>query len=76
MGYLLYLMFRCDFDVMESLEELGELNTALAVFYAYTLHVKPCDVKPCGPSMEAIQYRYRICDSIRENGRNTKDSRC
>ena len=33
MGYLLYLIFRCDFDVMEnleSLEELGELNTALA----------------------------------------------
>ena len=34
MGYLLYLMFRCDFDVMESLEELGELKTktALGVF--------------------------------------------
>ena len=33
MGHLLYLMFRCDFDVMESLknlEELEELNTALA----------------------------------------------
>ena len=31
MSHLLYLMFRCDFDVMESLEileELGELNTA------------------------------------------------
>ena len=29
MGYLLYLMFRCDFDVMESLESLekfGEVN--------------------------------------------------
>ena len=23
MGHLLYLMFRCDFDVMESLEEFG-----------------------------------------------------
>jgi len=29
MSYLLYLMFRYDFDVMESLEELGKLNTAL-----------------------------------------------
>jgi len=28
MGYLLYLIFRCDFDVMESLEEFGEVNTA------------------------------------------------
>ena len=31
MHHLLYLIFRCDFDVMEnleSLEELGELNTA------------------------------------------------
>ena len=31
MDHLLYLMFRCDFDVMknlENLEELGELNTA------------------------------------------------
>ena len=28
MGYLLYLMFRCDFDVMESLENLWEVNTA------------------------------------------------
>ena len=30
MGHLLYLIFRCDFDVMESLKilkELGELNT-------------------------------------------------
>ena len=25
-GHLLYLMFRCDFDVMESLEEFGDLN--------------------------------------------------
>ena len=24
MGHLLYLMFRCDFDVMESLENLEE----------------------------------------------------
>ena len=33
MGHLLYLMFRCDFDVMESLEsldELRELNTTPA----------------------------------------------
>ena len=28
MCHLLYLMFRCDFDVMESLEEFGDLNTA------------------------------------------------
>ena len=28
MGHLLYLMFRCDFDVMESLKEFGEVNTA------------------------------------------------
>ena len=28
MNHLLYLMFRCDFDVMESLEEFGEVNTA------------------------------------------------
>ena len=27
MSHLLYLMFRCDFDVMESLEEFGDLNT-------------------------------------------------
>ena len=33
MGHLLYLMFRCDFDVMESLEELGELNTATEMLY-------------------------------------------
>ena len=26
MGHLLYLMFRCDFDVMESLESLEELE--------------------------------------------------
>jgi hypothetical protein len=26
---LLYLMFRCDFDVMESLEEFGDLNTPI-----------------------------------------------
>ena len=35
MGHLLYLMFRCNFDVMESLkslEELGELNTAKEKF--------------------------------------------
>ena len=34
MGHLLYLMFRCDFDVMESLknlEEFGEVNTAFAL---------------------------------------------
>ena len=29
MGHLLYLMFRCDGDVMESLEILWELNTPL-----------------------------------------------
>ena len=32
MDHLLYLMFRCDFDVMESLEsleELEEVNTAI-----------------------------------------------
>ena len=32
MSHLLYLMFRCDFDVMESLEnleELGELAHAM-----------------------------------------------
>ena len=31
MGHLLYLIFRCDFDVMENLETLGnwkEVNTA------------------------------------------------
>ena len=35
MGYLLYLIFRCDFNVMESLkslEEFGEVNTAYIVF--------------------------------------------
>ena len=35
MGHLLYLIFRCDFDVMESLknlEELGQLNTAPVSF--------------------------------------------
>ena len=26
MSHLLYLMFRCDFDVMESLEEFGDLG--------------------------------------------------
>ena len=26
MGHLLYLMFRCDFDVMESMENLEELE--------------------------------------------------
>ena len=34
MGHLLYLMFRCDFDVMESLEnleEFGDLNTPVVV---------------------------------------------
>jgi len=37
MGHFLYLMFRCDFDVMENLknlEEFGEVNTALEVFAA------------------------------------------
>ena len=29
MGHLLYLMFRCDFDVMESLKNLEELGEAL-----------------------------------------------
>ena len=32
MGHLLYLMFRCDFDVMENLEnleEFGDLNTRI-----------------------------------------------
>jgi len=36
---LLYLMFRCDFDVMESLESLekfGELNTAMESFVSAT----------------------------------------
>ena len=28
MGHLLYLMFRCDFDMIESLKEFGEVNTA------------------------------------------------
>ena len=28
MSHLLYLMFRCDFDTMESLENLWEVNTA------------------------------------------------
>ena len=28
MGHLLYLIFRCDFDVMENLESLWEVNTA------------------------------------------------
>ena len=28
MRHLLYLMFRCDFDVTENLENLKELNTA------------------------------------------------
>ena len=35
MSHLLYLMFRCDFDVMEnleSLEEFGDLNTPQAAF--------------------------------------------
>ena len=31
MDHLLYLMFRCNFDVMESLEELGAVNTAALV---------------------------------------------
>jgi len=35
MGHLLYLMFRCDGDVMESLEILWELNTAMVVFLMY-----------------------------------------
>ena len=37
MGHLLYLMFRCDFDVMEnleSLEEFGDVNTPLEGFYS------------------------------------------
>jgi len=29
MSHLLYLMFRCDFDVMESLENSWEVNTAV-----------------------------------------------
>ena len=29
MRHLLYLMFRCDFDVMESLEEFEDLNTPI-----------------------------------------------
>ena len=29
MGHLLYLMFRYDFDVMESLENLEDLNTPI-----------------------------------------------
>ena len=32
MSHLLYLMFRCDFDVMENLEEFGEVNTAYVFF--------------------------------------------
>jgi len=31
MGHLLYLMFRCNFDVMENLESLGEVNTVLVL---------------------------------------------
>ena len=31
MSHLLYLMFRCDFDVMKSLESLREVNTALVI---------------------------------------------
>ena len=30
MSHLLYLMFRCDFDVMKNLEILREVNTAHA----------------------------------------------
>ena len=44
MGHLIYLMFRCDFNVMESLEileELGELNTVQQTILALgTRHEK------------------------------------
>ena len=39
MCHLLYLMFRCDGDVMENLESLEilwELNTALGLFYSFS----------------------------------------
>ena len=31
MGHLVYLMFRCHFDVMESLEEFGVVNTTIGI---------------------------------------------
>ena len=39
MGHLLYLMFRCDGDVMESLENLWELNTATVAIWE-----KKCEI--------------------------------
>ena len=41
MDHLLYLMFRCDFNVMESLEnlkEFGEVNTANVMLTALETH--------------------------------------
>ena len=41
MGHLLYLMFRCDFDVMEdleSLEEFGNLNTPFVLRCQFRAH--------------------------------------
>ena len=32
MSHLLYLIFRCDFDMMENLEKFGNLNTPRADF--------------------------------------------
>ena len=39
MNHLLYLMFRCDFDVMENLENLEELNTIYQTLLYTMLHL-------------------------------------
>ena len=41
MGHLIYLMFRCDFDVMESLEILEELGGTKHSLYDVVYVVLP-----------------------------------
>ena len=50
MSHLLYLMFRCDFDVMESLESLGNLNIPLHVKF-YPLFHFAMSVSVCHASL-------------------------
>ena len=66
MGHLLYLMFRCDFDVMESLENLEE--------FGRSEHRPGMKERKCSASAPALSVIYFSRDRPEIIGQQAQDS--
>ena len=65
MRHLLYLMFRCDFDVTESLESLEELNTAINYSMDEASFCSALRASVCLLSVDLRRtFNLKICTSI------------